>query len=177
MTDVTPQEFPDGEGKSPKSATLTKPAPRFEMIATIRSQIDQIAKQLPGMCEEYNITNPVSGYDLIQRGIQSIKRAGSGLVIPVEIGQTYDLPGVALRDVNHVHKLRLYYRIDGILGIHNYLKQIEPYRQTMMMQYPSLWSEGGNYMGVEEGTQMPIDSTFMEAAQKMAAAENKVLSN
>jgi hypothetical protein len=147
--------------------------PRFSMTADIAEQIKSIASRLRPCCEEYNITTTVSGLELQNQRVFEIKRGG--IIQPVEIAQMYDIPGVALRDINHVLKIRKFYYANGIIGVHDYLTQFPGYEATMCGQYPSLWKDG-TYIGVEEGTQLPIDPEWlrkMEAIDKMQSQINQ----
>lgn len=139
----------------------------FELHAAIKQEIDRFAKVLPAFPEEYDVTNDVKGSELLERGISEIKQ--NGLIKPVEIHETYQLPAKALRNVNHVAKLRAFWRAKGFLGIHEYITMIGDYIAAMQGMYPSLW-ENGTYIGVKEGTQMIPDSEFL----KKVDAENKV---
>jgi hypothetical protein len=140
----------------------------FELHAAIKQEIDRFAKVLQSFPEEYDITNQVSGAELLERGIGEIKQ--NGLIKPVEIHETYDLPAKALRNINHVAKLREFWRAKGFLGIHEYLNMIEDYIQAMQGMYPSLW-KNGTYIGVKDGTQIIPDPEFLkkvDAANKLA---------
>lgn len=145
--------------------------PRFAINDDIAAQIKAIAKRLPPMCEEYNIVNEVSGLELQNQGIFEIKN--NGLIQPVEIAQMYALPGVALRDLNHVFKIRKFYYANGIVGVHDYLMQVGNYEATMRGQYPSLW-ENGTYIGVKEGTQLPVDPAFLEKVKAIQEFQNQI---
>lgn len=68
--------------------------PRYTLTDQLQQQIRTIAKRLPPMCEEYKTHNQVSGAALIANGHHAIKKAG--LIQPVVIGSTYDLPSVIL---------------------------------------------------------------------------------
>ena len=143
---------------------------RFSITDDIAAQIKAIAKRLRPCCEEYNIITPVSGLELQNQGVFEIKR--NGLIQPVEVAQMYEMPGVALRDMNHAFKLRKFYYANGIIGVHDYLTQLPGYEATMRGQYPSLWKDG-TYIGVKEGTQLPVDPEWL---QKMQAID-KIQSN
>lgn len=137
----------------------------------IRQQLRHIATLLPATCEEYNITTEKTGLELQNAGVFEVKK--NGLIQPVEIAGIYDIPGVALRDVNHEHKLRKFYRTNGILGVHQYLNQIGEYVAVMQGQYPSLWKDG-TYVGVKEGTQLQIDPTYLEKAAAFHAIQSHI---
>jgi len=147
------------------------PKPRFAVTDDIAAQIKAIAKRLPPMCEEYNIINQVSGLELQNQGVFEIKHGG--IIQPVEIAQMYALPGVALRNLEHVHKLRKFYYANGIIGVHDYLTQLGNYEATMRGQYPSLW-ENGTYIGVKEGTQLPVDPAFLEKVKAIQQFQNQI---
>ena len=141
--------------------------PRFKIQGDIGGQIIAIAKRLRPCCEEYNIVTIVSGSALQEQGVFEIKH--NGLIQPVEIAGMYPVPGVALRNINHISKLRKFYYANGIIGVHDYLIQFPNYEATMKGQYPALW-QSGTYIGVKEGTQMPVDPVWlqqMDAVQKM----------
>jgi len=138
---------------------------QYSVTDDIAEQIKAIAKKLPPCCEEYNIVTQTAGADLIRQGVHEVKKGG--LVLPVEIGQTYEVPGIALRDLNHAFKLRKFYYAQGIVGVVEYLRVFPDYIATMQGQYPTLWKDG-TYIGVKEGTQMPIDPVWLN---RMAAAE------
>jgi len=142
-----------------------KAKPLYSVTDDIAEQIKAIAKKLPPTCEEYNIITQTTGADLIRQGVHEVKKGG--LVLPVEYGQTYEVPGIALRDLNHAFKLRKFYYAQGIVGVVEYLRVFPDYIATMQGQYPSLWKDG-TYIGVKEGTQMPIDPVWLN---RMAAAQ------
>jgi hypothetical protein len=73
---------------------------------------------------------------------------------------------------NDAFKLRKFYYANGIIGVHDYLTQLPGYEATMRGQYPSLWKDG-TYIGVKEGTQLPVDPEWL---QKMQAID-KIQSN
>lgn len=147
------------------------PKPQYSLTDDIAAQLRAIAKKLPPTCEEYNIVNQMSGSDLLAQGVLEIKRGG--LVLPVEIGQTYEVPGVALRDLNHNLKLRKFYYAQGIVGIVEYLRVFPDYLATMQGQYPSLW-KSGTYLGVKEGTQMPIDPAWLKQMEAMKEMQSQI---
>lgn len=147
------------------------PKPQYSLTDDIAAQLRAIAKKLPPTCEEYNIVNQMSGSDLLAQGVLEIKRGG--LVLPVEIGQTYEVPGVALRDLNHNLKLRKFYYAQGIVGIVEYLRVFPDYLATMQGQYPSLW-KSGTYLGVKEGTQMPIDPAWLKQMEAMKQMQSQI---
>lgn len=147
------------------------PKPQYSLTDDIAAQLSAIAKKLPPTCEEYNIVNQMSGSDLLAQGVLEIKRGG--LVLPVEIGQTYEVPGVALRDLNHNLKLRKFYYAQGIVGIVEYLRVFPDYLATMQGQYPSLW-KSGTYLGVKEGTQMPIDPAWLKQMEAMKEMQSQI---
>ena len=149
--------------------------PRYTLTDQLQQQIRIIAKQLPPMCEEYKTHNQVSGAALIANGHHTLKRAG--LIQPVVIGSTYDLPSVALRDVNHYDKLTEYYSLKGLLGVHEYLSIIPGYLAAMQGQYPSLFDISGKYLGVEPGTQMQPDKSFINQAQRLHEAARAAANN
>lgn len=149
--------------------------PRYTLTDQLQQQIRIIAKQLPSMCEEYKTHNQVSGAALIANGHHTLKRAG--LIQPVVIGSTYDLPSVALRDVNHYDKLTEYYSLKGLLGVHEYLSIIPGYLAAMQGQYPSLFDISGKYLGVEPGTQMQPDKSFINQAQRLHEAARASANN
>lgn len=153
----------------------TSKFPRYTLTDQLQQQIRKIAKQLPPMCEEYKTHNQVSGAALIANGLHVIKKAG--LIQPVVIGSTYDLPSVALRNVNHYDKLAEYYAVKGLLGVHEYLNIIPGYLAAMQGQYPSLFDISGKYLGVEPGTQMQPDKSFISRAQRMQEAERAAANN
>lgn len=153
----------------------TSKFPRYALTDEIQRQIRKIAKQLPPMCEEYKTYNQVSGAELIAQGYYTLKRAG--LIQPVVIGSFYPLPSVALRDVNHYDKLAEYYALKGLLGVHEYLNVIPGYLAAMQGQYPSLFDISGKYLGVEPGTQMQPDKSFISRAQRMQEAERAAANN
>lgn len=140
----------------------------FELHAAIKKEIDNLAKFLPPFPEEYDMTNKVKGSELLERGIGEIKQ--NGLIKPVEIHEIYELPAKALRNVNHVAKLRTFWKVKGFMGIHEYLNMIGDYISAMQGMYPSLW-ENGTYIGVKDGTQIIPDPEFLkkvDAANKVA---------
>lgn len=153
----------------------TSKFPRYTLTDQLQQQIRKIAKQLPPMCEEYKTHNQVSGAALIANGLHVIKKAG--IIQPVVIGSTYDLPSVALRNVNHYDKLAEYYAVKGLLGVHEYLNIIPGYLAAMQGQYPSLFDISGKYLGVEPGTQMQPDKSFISQAKRLQEAARAVANN
>ena len=153
----------------------TSKFPRYALTDEIQRQIRTIAKQLPPMCEEYKTHNQVSGAELIARGHYTLKRAG--LIQPVVIGSFYPLPSVALRDVNHYDKLTEYYALKGLAGTHEYLSIIPGYLAAMQGQYPSLFDSTGRYLGVEPGTQMQPDKSFINQAKRLQEAYRSAANN
>lgn len=147
------------------------PKPKYSLTDDIAEQLRAIAKKLPPACEEYNIVTETKGADLIAQGVLEIKKGG--LVLPVEIGQVYEVPGIALRDLNHNHKLRKFYYAQGIVGIVEYLRVFPDYFATMQGQYPSLW-ENGTYIGVKEGTQLPIDPRWLKQMEAMKQMQSQI---
>ena len=135
----------------------------FELHAAIKKEIDNLAKFLPSFPEEYDIKNQVKGSDLLERGIGEIKQ--NGLIKPVEIHETYELPATALRNINHVAKLRTFWKVKGFMGIHEYLNMIGDYMDTMKQMYPSLWDKSGTYIGVKEGTQILPDPDYLKQVE------------
>lgn len=120
----------------------------FDLHSAIKKEIDVLAKFLPLFPEEYDTKNPVKGSDLIAQGVGEIKQ--NGLIKPVEIHETYELPATALRNINHVAKLRKFWKVNGFMGIHEYLNMIGDYMDTMKQMYPSLWDKSGTYIGVKK---------------------------
>src|SRR5690606_16901945 len=112
-------------GHPPKNIAV---AQRFKIEGDTGEQIKYIASRLPPMCEEYNIETEVLGIELQNRGIFEIKQGG--IIQPVEVAKMYSVPGVALRNLNHVFKLRKFYYANGILGIHQYLMTLPGYEAT-----------------------------------------------
>jgi hypothetical protein len=153
----------------------TSKFPRYALTDEIQRQIRTIAKQLPPMCEEYQTHNEVSGAELIVQGHYTLKRAG--IIQPVVIGGTYSLPSVALRDVKHYNKLAKYYALKGLLGVHEYLNVIPGYLAAMQGQYPSLFDISGRYLGVEPGTQMRPDKSFINQAKRLQEADRSAANN
>jgi hypothetical protein len=149
--------------------------PRYALTDEIQRQIRTIAKHLPPMCEEYRTHNQVSGAELIARGHYTLKRAG--LIQPVVIGSFYPLPSVALRDVNHYEKLAEYYALKGLAGVHEYLSIMPGYLAAMQGQYPSLFDISGRYLGVEPGTQMQPDKSFINQARRLQEADRSAANN
>lgn len=153
----------------------TSKSPRYTLTDQLQQQIRKIAKHLPPMCEEYKTHNQVSGAELIANGHYTLKR--SGIIQPVVIGGTYSLPSVALRDVNHYDKLAEYYALKGLAGVHEYLTIIPGYLAAMQGQYPSLFDISGKYLGVEPGTQMQPDKSFINRAKRLQEAERAAANN
>ena len=153
----------------------TSKFPRYALTDEIQRQIRTIAKQLPPMCEEYKTHNQVSGAELIAQGHYTLKRAG--LIQPVVIGSFYPLPSVALRDVNHYDKLAEYYALKGLAGVHEYLNIIPGYLAAMQGQYASLFDISGRYLGVEPGTQMQPDKSFINQARRLQEADRSAANN
>lgn len=147
------------------------PKPQYSLTDDIAAQLKVIAKKMQPCCEEFNIVNMVSGSDLIAQGVLEVKQ--SGIILPVEIGQQYPVPGVALRDLNHNLKLRKFYYAQGIVGIVEYLRVFPEYIATMQGQYPSLW-KNGTYLGVKEGTQMPIDPEWLKQVEAMNQMQSHI---
>ena len=147
------------------------PKPKYSMTDDIAAQLKAIAKKLPPCCEEYNVLNNVTGAALIEQGAHEVKKGG--LVLPVEIGQMYEVPAIALRDLNHNLKLRKFYYAQGIVGIVEYFRVFPEYLITMQGQYPSLW-KNGTYIGVKEGTQMPIDPTWLKKMEAMKQMQSQI---
>lgn len=147
------------------------PKPKYSMTDDIAEQLKAMAKKLPATCEEYNIINLTSGADLLNQGVLEVKKGG--LVLPVEIGQMYEVPSIALRDLNHNLKLRKFYYAQGIVGIVEYFRVFPEYLITMQGQYPSLW-KNGTYIGVKEGTQMPIDPTWLKKMEAMKQMQSQI---
>lgn len=142
--------------------------PQYSLTDDIAAQLKDIAEKLPPCCEEYNIVNQISGSDLIAQGALEIKKGG--LVLPVEIGQMYEVPGIALRNIDHNLKLRKFWYAQGIVGIIEYFRVWPDYMATMQGQYPSLW-KNGTYIGVEAGTQMPIDAKWLKQMEAMKQSQ------
>ena len=153
----------------------TSKFPRYTLTDQLQQQVRTLAKQLPPMCEEYKTHNQVSGAELIANGHYTLKRAG--LIQPVVIGNYYPLPSVSLRDVNHYDKLAEYYALKGLLGVHEYLTIIPGYLAAMQGQYPSLFDISGKYLGVEPGTQMQPDKSFINQAQRLHEAARAAANN
>jgi len=147
------------------------PKPKYSMTDDIAEQLKAMAKKLPATCEEYNIINMTSGADLLNQGVLEVKKGG--LVLPVEIGQMYEVPSIALRNLNHNLKLRKFYYAQGIVGIVEYFRVFPEYLITMQGQYPSLW-KNGTYIGVNEGTQMPIDPTWLRKMEAMKQMQSQI---
>jgi hypothetical protein len=99
----------------------------------------------------------------LERGVGEIKQ--NGLIKPVEIHETYELPATALRNINHVAKLRTFWKVKGFMGIHEYLNMIGDYMETMKQMYPSLWDKSGTYIGVKEGTQILPDPDYLKQVE------------
>lgn len=135
----------------------------FELHSDIKREIDTLARFLPLFPEEYETKNQIKGSELVERGVGEVKQ--NGLIKPVEIHETYELPAVALRDVNHVAKLRKFWRATGFMGIHEYLNMIGDYMETMKQMYPSLWDKNGTYIGVKEGTQILPDAEYIKQVE------------
>lgn len=147
------------------------PKPLYSINDDIKEQLKAIANKLPPTCEEFNCVNEVSGSELQAQGVFEVKKGG--LVLPVEIGQTYEVPGIALRDLNHNLKLRKFYYAQGIVGVVEYLRVFPDYIATMQGQYPSLW-KSGTYLGVKEGTQMPIDPAWLRQMEAMKQMQSQI---
>lgn len=147
------------------------PKPKYSLTDDIAEQLKAMAKKLPPTCEEYNIVNLTSGADLINQGVFEVKK--DRLVLPVEIGQVYEVPAIALRNLNHNLKLRKFYYAQGIVGIVEYFRVFPEYLVTMQGQYPSLW-KNGTYIGVNEGTQMPIDPTWLRKMEAMKQMQSQI---
>ena len=147
------------------------PKPLYSLTDDIADQLKAMAKKLPATCEEYNIVSLVSGADLIRQGAHEVKKGG--LVLPVEIGQTYEVPGIALRNLNHNLKLRKFYYAQGIVGIVEYFRVFPEYIATMQGQYPGLW-KNGTYIGVTEGTVMPIDPAWLKKMEAMKQMQSQL---
>jgi hypothetical protein len=160
---------------APMANQDTSRFPRYTLTDQLQQQIRTIAKQLPPMCEEYKTHNQVSGAELIAQGHYTLKRGG--LIQPVVIGGTYPLPSVALRDVNHYDKLVEYYALKGLAGVHEYLSIIPGYLAAMQGQYPSLFDISGKYLGVEPGTQMQPDKSFINQARRLQEADRSAANN
>lgn len=149
-----------------RNAANLRPA-AYSLTSDIKDQIKKIAALLPPMCEEYDTITEVPGLELQNRGIFEVKQ--HGLIKPVEIAETYDVPGVALKDINHILKLRKFYHSGGILGIHQYLIKLSDYEAEMRAKYPSLW-QSGTYIGVKDGTLLLPDAEYtakVEAIKQM----------
>lgn len=143
----------------------TAPTPRpaeYNITPDVKAQIDHIATLLPATCEEYDTITQVPGIELQNKGIIEVKR--HNLIVPVELSKVYDVPGVALRNVNHVLKLRKFYRTGGMLGVHQYLNTLPEYESEMRAKYPSLW-KSGMYIGVKEGTLLLPDSEYLKKVE------------
>lgn len=139
--------------------------PRYAVTDDLKHQFRTIAKQLPGMPEEYKVHNKVSGAELIANGHYTLKKGG--IIQPVVIGGEYDLPAIALRNVDHYDKMAEYYAVRGVLGLHEYLTIVPVYLSAMQGQYPSLFDISGKYLGVKPGTQMEPDKSFINKAQRL----------
>lgn len=147
------------------------PKPLYSINDDIAAQLKAIAKKLPPCCEEFNCVNQVTGAELQAQGVHEVKK--SDLILPVEIGQTYEVPAIALRDLNHNLKLRKFYYAQGIVGVVEYLRVFPDYIATMQGQYPSLW-KSGTYLGVKEGTQMPIDAAWLKQMEAMKQMQSQI---
>ena len=147
----------------------------YDLTTEIKQQIKELCLSLLPMPEEYEERREVPGSELIAKGISEVKRGG--IIVPVAFGNVYPVSTFLLRTCNHEAKLRRFYRQQGLYGIFSYLNVVGEIRMKMMLCYPSLFDEGGTFLGLkEEGMHIPRDPAFV-AMQKQAAAENKASNN
>ena len=135
------------------SSQATTSQHKYDLPYDIKRHLDnEVAPRLPLFPEEYDITNLVSGKDLLAKGVEQIKR--NGIIVPVDPDKQYEIPAVALRPIDHKEKLRQFWRAGGLLGVHDYLCMIPDYIKQVKELYPSLFNKSGTFLGVKDGTQM-----------------------
>jgi len=142
----------NGNGHVNNRTQTTKTPKRYLLHHVVKEHLDSVAAKLPGGPEEYNIENIVKGRDMLNKGVGEVKKGG--LIVPVFPEKDYALPAVALRNINHVTKLRQFWMSGGLLGCVDYINRLGDYISYMKQLYPSLFSKDGTYLGVKEGTQL-----------------------
>lgn len=149
----------------------------YKLTQDIKDQINIIANSnlLPSVPMEYMGTIHWNGTDLLKKGISEMEI--NKIIVKIEYGKTYKQSNIPmLKNLDHAPHLRSAYRNKGIAALMTYAVKMIDYKQRAMLMYPSLFDDEGNYKGVDTGTVMKPDTSFVEYMNEQKAAQkNSIL--
>lgn len=142
--------------KTQKEWTLTK---------EIKLQLKQIEEGIMPCCEEFKTSIMYSGKKLLEQGVTQVKKGED--ILDVKEDEMYEQKNItALRDCDYGPWLRRSYRTGGMASVFNMIASIDQMVSTAKEMYPTLFDEDGMYLGVEEGTILPVNPEYVKQMEE-----------